>query len=206
MNSHWVFHKIIPAWKKCVLFFLHLGIIQLHIFFDMKTIPYSKWMKKFSVLYLQLAVLLACGCTCSYVNAQNSINASGGEAAGSGGTSSYSVGQICYYMFTGSGGASAEGVQQPIELFPGGNVEMPDEVIINTYPNPTGGEVLVHIPEPVAENTGYYIYNIQGMLVKSGMLTSGLTSLCFASLPSAVYILHISVDNNNTYICKIIKK
>lgn len=45
-------------------------------------------------------------------NAQSSINTAGGEATGSGGTVSYSVGQAFYTVPSGTGGTLTEGVQQ----------------------------------------------------------------------------------------------
>ena len=50
------------------------------------------------------------------LHAQESPTAAGGEATGTGGTSSYSVGQVVYTTATGTNGSLAQGVQQPYEI------------------------------------------------------------------------------------------
>jgi hypothetical protein len=50
------------------------------------------------------------------VQGQAVIDAAGGEATGSGGTTSYSVGQIVYYSNSEAGGSENQGVQQPYEF------------------------------------------------------------------------------------------
>jgi len=60
-----------------------------------------------------LAFLLAFGV--HIVHAQEVIDAAGGEATGSGGTVSYSLGQVVYTFNSGAGGRENQGVQQPVD-------------------------------------------------------------------------------------------
>ncbi|MFZ4545743.1 MAG: hypothetical protein ACOYOA_16960, partial [Saprospiraceae bacterium] len=48
--------------------------------------------------------------------AQQSINSSGGNAKGAGGTIAYSVGQTVYTINKGIGGSAAQGVQHAYEI------------------------------------------------------------------------------------------
>ena len=50
------------------------------------------------------------------LQAQESPTATVGEATGTGGTASYSVGQVVYTTTTGTNGSVAQGVQQPFEI------------------------------------------------------------------------------------------
>jgi hypothetical protein len=50
------------------------------------------------------------------VHAQSTIPATGGNAAGNGGSVSYTVGQIVYTTVSGTNGSVAQGVQQPYEI------------------------------------------------------------------------------------------
>ena len=50
------------------------------------------------------------------LHAQENTTAAGGEATGSGGTASYSVGQVVYTTVTGTNGSVAQGVQHPYEI------------------------------------------------------------------------------------------
>jgi hypothetical protein len=53
---------------------------------------------------------------CSFLNAQESVNTASGNASGSGGSVSYSVGEIVYTTNAGDNGAVAQGVQQAYEI------------------------------------------------------------------------------------------
>ena len=52
----------------------------------------------------------------STATAQESINATGGDASGSAGSASYSVGQVAYQTLAGTNGSIAEGVQQAYKI------------------------------------------------------------------------------------------
>jgi len=70
---------------------------------------------KYKKLKLSAVLLLGIGLT--GLQAQESVNATGGNALGNGGTASYSVGQMIYTTNTGTGGNTvAQGVQQPFEI------------------------------------------------------------------------------------------
>ena len=66
---------------------------------------------------MKTTTLVACLLFATHlIYSQETIPTSGGEATGSGGSSSYSVGQMVYTTNT-SGGTVTQGVQQSIELF-----------------------------------------------------------------------------------------
>ena len=65
---------------------------------------------------LKLGALLMLGLGLTGLQAQESVNATGGNAQGSGGSVSYSVGQLFYLIITGETGSVSEGVQQPYEI------------------------------------------------------------------------------------------
>ena len=65
---------------------------------------------------LKLSAVLLLGLGLTGLQAQESVNATGGNASGSGGSASYSVGQVVYTNNTGTSGSVAQGVQQPFEI------------------------------------------------------------------------------------------
>ena len=73
----------------------------------------------------------------SGLQAQEAPVASGGEATGSGGSVSYSIGQVSYLTNSGSGGTIGEGVQQPYEIQTLDVVENYKDLSIVLFPNPT---------------------------------------------------------------------
>lgn len=46
----------------------------------------------------------------------NSINSSGGDISGEGGSVSFSIGQVNYLSFSGDSGYITEGIQQPLKI------------------------------------------------------------------------------------------
>jgi hypothetical protein len=65
---------------------------------------------------LKLSAILLFGLGLTGLKAQESINAAGGNTTGSGGSASYSVGQVVYTTNTGTNGSVAQGVQQAYEI------------------------------------------------------------------------------------------
>ena len=74
------------------------------------------------------------------VQAQTAISAAGGDATGTGGSVSYSVGQLTYITNTGTNGSVSEGVQQPYEILTIGMDEAKGiSLAYSVHPNPTPG-------------------------------------------------------------------
>jgi hypothetical protein len=68
---------------------------------------------------------------------QEAIPASGGDASGSGGTLSFTVGQLGYSSNSGSNGSVAEGVQQPYEISTTVGIELSNiSLDFIAYPKP----------------------------------------------------------------------
>ncbi|MCF8297889.1 MAG: hypothetical protein K9J13_10125 [Saprospiraceae bacterium] len=73
------------------------------------------------------------------IQAQEVIPATGGNATGSGGSVSYTIGQIVYSTNSGTTGSVAEGVQQPYEISEATAIEEAKDISLNctAFPNPT---------------------------------------------------------------------
>lgn len=121
-------------------------------------------------------------------SAQNTTLTSGGNASGSGGSVSYSVGQVVYTTNNGPNGSVAQGVQQPYEIS--------EIVAINDYalewectvfPNPTNDYLI--ISQTHADNCIFQLYDNNGQLVRQGMLKVGETNIPMRDLAPAVYFL-----------------
>jgi hypothetical protein len=86
-----------------------------------------------------LIVILFLGFSITGLHAQESVNTAGGNASGSGGSVSYSVGQIVYTTNTGDNGTVAQGVQQAYEISAVTGIEEANNIslIVSAYPNPT---------------------------------------------------------------------
>lgn len=138
--------------------------------------------------------------------AQQTINAAGLNATGSGGSSSYSVGQIDYSS-KGANNQITEGVQQPYEIVnlavsENGN----EEKNISLYPNPVKEVLFVDFNQEKFSNSTYQLYDAQGKLIKNGNFNQKKNELNFSSLPASIYIIRIFSDNKIVKTFKIIKK
>ena len=149
------------------------------------------------------ALLFFAACS---IQAQQTIPTSGGEATGSGGSSSYSVGQLVYTTNTGSGTVS-QGVQQSFELFTLSNPELTTvNVTALTYPNPTSDYVVLAISDASITDLSYAIYDIQGKAVAKGLVVQSNTQIGMQDLAIGTYVLKVNQNNAELKTFKIIKK
>jgi len=140
------------------------------------------------------------------IYSQEIIPASGGEATGSGGSSSYSVGQLVYTTNTGSGTVT-QGVQQSVEVF---TLSNPELTTVNlsavTYPNPTSDYVVLAISDANLPDLSYALYDLQGRIVTKGQATQSNTHIDMQSLATGTYVLKVNQNNQELKTFKIIKK
>lgn len=140
------------------------------------------------------------------IYSQEIIPASGGEATGSGGSSSYSVGQLVYTTNTGSGTVT-QGVQQSIELFTLSNPELTTvNLTAVTYPNPTSDYITLKISDSALDNLSYKLIDVNGKVIANGSITNADTQISMQSLALGMYILKVNQNNQELKTFKIIKK
>ena len=139
---------------------------------------------------------------------QESIVVTGGKGTGTGGTASYSIGQIADVRLQGSGGSAQEGIQQPYEIATLNNEEF-DEIslVMTAFPNPVIDELNLIVANNKFESLSYNLFDINGRIIsKVSNITSSETKVAMQGLAQGVYFL--AVDNNSKAIktFKIIKK
>jgi hypothetical protein len=139
--------------------------------------------------------------------AQTTIPASGGNASGSGGTSSYSVGQIVYTTNTATNGSVTQGVQQPYEISVITGIEAAKDISLEmvVYPNPAQDFVKLTIKNYEAQNLKYQLYDINGSLIKDNKVEGNETSISMQNLLPSVYFLKVTDNNKVIKNFKIIK-
>lgn len=140
------------------------------------------------------------------INAQEAKVASGGNATGTGGTVSYSIGQIADKTQTGANGTITQGVQQPFEIVTLSGSEFTNirlEAIV--YPNPTITNITLKIPDSNLENLNYQLFDIQGRLVSDGKISNKETTFNMEQYAAATYILRINSNTKELKTFKIIK-
>lgn len=142
----------------------------------------------------------------NYLFAQQSVNSSGGNGSGTGGSLSFSLGQIDYVYANGSNGSVSQGVQQPFEIFMLGTNEIPEITLeLSIYPNPTV-DILYIKNKNVALEFIYQLFDVTGKLIASSTKMMRQDQIDVSSFQSGTYILNIKTNNNASKSYKIIKK
>lgn len=159
---------------------------------------------KTRLLFFIVLILL----TCSLKNscAQQIVLAAGGEATGSTGMVSYSVGQIDYITLTGAGGTVTEGIQQPYEILFNGLNDPRLNLECIAYPNPATTFVRLKIENREIKNLSYRIYSLNGMIVKENLIQEKETIIPMDELMAGTYLLTVSENEIAVNSYKIIKK
>lgn len=156
---------------------------------------------------LKLSALFLLGLGLINLQAQESVNSSGGEALGNGGSVSYTVGQVAYGTNTGTNGELTEGVQQAYEIFVTTGIEEMDVILnISAYPNPTTDFLQLKIESEKMKNLSFQLYNINGKLLQNKKITGTESQINMTGLVSAIYFVIVLSENQIVKSFKIIKK
>jgi hypothetical protein len=154
-----------------------------------------------------IALLVAILLSASFAQAQESANASGGDATGSGGTVAYSVGQVVYTTNTGSTGSVAQGVQQTYVILNLGINETAMNMTLTAFPNPTAENLTLQISDYNNEKLAYQLFDMQGKLVSNGQIVAQQTFIYMNSLPTATYFVYVvNQENQKVQSFKIVKQ
>ena len=156
---------------------------------------------------LKLSAVLLLGLGLTGLQAQTSVNATGTNASGSGGTVSYSVGQVVYTTNTGASGSVAQCVQQPFEISVVTGIEEAKGInlSVSAYPNPTTDYLTLSISEFEISNLTYQLYDISGKLLQSEKITGNQTNIVMSNLVPANYFVKVIAGNQLIKEFKIIK-
>lgn len=160
-----------------------------------------------------IAAILAFTFSFTNLSAQESIIATGGNASGSGGSASYSVGQMMYQTHTGSSGSVAEGVQQPYEISVETGIEQAEgiDLSVTVYPNPATEDLILNFKEDMKKRhdlsiMSYRLYDMQGLLLQSGKIKADHTRIAMSDLVPSTYFVKVILRNKVVKTFKIVKK
>lgn len=145
--------------------------------------------------------------TTNELNAQEAVPATGGDATGSGGSSSYTVGQVVYTTNIGINGSVAQGVQQPYEIYTTVGIEvMGISLELAAYPNPVSNVLTLYIGNYNNEKLIYQLYDMQGKLLDSKQVVNSSTTVDIQDLPVSTYLLNVIDNSSLIKTFRIIKK
>jgi hypothetical protein len=159
---------------------------------------------------IHLTKLLLAFCLFEYgiINqAQNTIPTTGGNASGTGGSVSYTVGQVVATTISGTNGTIIQGVQQPYEISVVTALKETKDIslICSIYPNPTANFLTLKVGEYENANFCYWLYGVSGNLIETKKVLSGETQISLGNQVSGSYFLKMTSGNKKIKTFKIIK-
>ncbi len=156
---------------------------------------------------LKLSAVFLLGIALTSLQAQESVNATGSNASGSGGSVSYSVGQVVYTTNTGTNASVAQGVQQPCEIFTITEIEniAISLVQISAYPNPVTNYLELFVEMENTEDFSFQLFDIHGRLLQTQKLTNSNTQIDMTDYIPSTYFIKVISGNQSLKEFKIIK-
>jgi hypothetical protein len=122
---------------------------------------------------------------------QNALSAAGGHFKTSGGSTSFTVGQVAYVLKNGTGSYLNEGVQQvytkkttPIE-------ELVYLKEVQLYPNPTQETMTLILSSKEDIQVRYTIMDYLGKEIRNGNILSEKSEISLRDLPSGNYFISL---------------
>ena len=132
----------------------------------------------------------------SEVKAQQSVNTSGSDAVGIGGSVAFSIGLVAYTTNFGSNGSIAQGVQHAYEIYAVGITEEKFDIFLNAFPNPTLGILTIQISDSNNQNLSYQLLDMQGKILNSAKIVAQQSQIDMNLLPNASYFINIIHQEN----------
>lgn len=140
-------------------------------------------------------------------HAQETIPSTGGNASGTGGATSYTIGQLVYTTNISTTGSVSQGVQQAFEFQTLSNPGLlAAQLTAVTYPNPTTDFIVLKITDTMLENLQYTLFDINGKTIDSNPVKTSSTEIPMKNLSIGMYLLKLTKKNKPLKTFKIIKK
>ena len=160
-------------------------------------------LKKNKIFTAALALVLSAPISYS----QSDVVATGGEASGADGSTSYTVGQLNYHTYTSVNGESvSEGVQQPYEIYSVGMMEItPDAFDLSVFPNPATNYLTLKGKSTIEQELKYTLCDANGKVLETLEIKDDLTTIQMSNYTPATYFLNVTQQGTTIKSFKIIK-
>jgi hypothetical protein len=140
--------------------------------------------------------LVAFFAAANFAQGQESVNTSGGVNVGTGGTVSYSVGQMVYTTDSKESGAVVQGVQRPNKITTTEIKKLNDKISFKVYPNPSSDDLCLEMNKHQNEKLVYQMFDVQGKQMMMNPIESPETKINLRSFASGTYTVQIYDSKN----------
>jgi len=132
----------------------------------------------------------------NFSQAQESVNTSGGVDKGSGGTVSFSVGQMVYTTDSKEAGSVVQGIQRPYKITTTDIKKLDNTISFKAYPNPSSDDLFLEMNAFRNEKLNYQLYDMQGKLIITNPIEVSKTQINMRDLAVGSYFIHIYDSKN----------
>lgn len=146
-------------------------------------------------------------CCSTILKAQQNTVATGGDIVGSGGSVSYTVGQIDFTYLSGAGGSLNQGVQQPYEITLTNVAEGNGSsgLSCDLYPNPTADFVVLSRKDDLSQSMSYRLLDMDGKVLMQENFIKAETNIPMGKLAAGTYYVRVISSKTEVKSFKIIK-
>lgn len=154
---------------------------------------------------ISTGILLILGLTQALT--QQTLISAGGNAKGTGGSASYSLGQVFCSVHSQPEGSITEGVQQPFEISIVSGMDEPGEILLDykVYPNPVSGLLVLKVVHSGTRYLLYQLFDNNGTLLKSENITCDECVVPMEQYDAGIYFLSVISGDKKVKTFKIIK-
>ncbi len=144
----------------------------------------------------KIFIIIAFFVASNFTQAQESVNSIGGVDAGTGGTVSFSVGQMVYTTDSKEGGAVVQGIQRPYRITTTDIKKLDNTLSFKAYPNPSSDYLFLEMNAYRNEKLNYQLYDMQGKLIMTNPIEIPKTQINMRNLAVGSYVIHIYDSKN----------
>ena len=155
---------------------------------------------------LKFSILLLISLGLTKLNAQEAVTASGGNASGSGGSISYTVGQVVYTSNKSSSGSISQGIQHPFEISIVSGIEDLQGITLTAFPNPTTNYLTLKIENKEEKQFVALLFDINGKQLSKQIIANSETTIPMEQFSVSTYFLKVLDGKKEIKTFKIIKQ
>jgi len=139
---------------------------------------------------------------------QTSVNTSGGDGTGNGGSVAFSIGQVFFQVVEDQQISFSEGVQQAFEIsiIDGVEEEKPFSFAISAFPNPIMDVLHIELKDEFSGTVMFQVHDAIGNLIQEGEASSSKFTIQTTNWSGGAYYLHVyNTDSLQSSTLKIVK-
>jgi hypothetical protein len=157
-------------------------------------------MKKTSIIFSSLLVSVSLS-----VKAQSASLSGGGEANGTSGSVSYSIGQLVYTSVSNTNGSVCQGVQQTYKISSAGLLISDIDFSLSVFPNPTTNLITLDVGKYSNLGLNYVLIDGAGKQIQTSKIIDKQTNIDMNKLPTATYMVEVYQEKKKVQSFKILK-